>query len=109
MKMISYSEKNGIPVWTASKLLGFIKMRNEARFSDLVWSGSQLSFNVVSASDHSNGLTVMLPYLYDEEKIEVINLNGKVEGHVIRTIKGNQYAFITVKPNLKHSITVKYN
>lgn len=109
MKMISYSKTNGVPVWTASKLLGFIKMRNEARFSDIEWSGRQLSFNVESTSDHSNGLTVMLPYIYDEEKIEVINLNGKAEGHSIHTIKGNQYAFLTVKPNLKHSVTVKYN
>ena len=109
MKMISYSKTNGIPVWTASKLLDFIKMRNEARFSDIAWRGSQLSFSVESVSDHSNGLTVMLPYIYDDEKIEVINLNGKAAEHTIYNIKGKQYAFIIVNPNLKHSITVKYN
>lgn len=109
MKMISYSKKNGIPVWTASMLLGFIKMRNEARFSDIEWRGSCLSFSVESASDLSSGLTVMIPYLYGKEKIEEINLNGKASEHSQLTVRGNQYAFLTVKPNLKHSITVKYN
>ncbi len=34
MKMLAYANSNGIPVWTALKLLDFIKMREEASFTN---------------------------------------------------------------------------
>ena len=44
MKMLAYANSKGIPVWTAAKLLDFIKMRDEATFSEVSWSGPSIIF-----------------------------------------------------------------
>ena len=48
MKMLAYAKSNGIPVWTELKLLDFIKMKDDASFTDLNWSGNRLSFHLKS-------------------------------------------------------------
>jgi len=109
MKMISYSKNNGIPVWTAEKLNYFIRMRNEARFSDLRWKNKRLSFVLSSTKDHIADFSVMIPYNYDNMKIEAITLDGRKTDYFERSVKGTRYAFILAHPNSEHSITVKYN
>lgn len=109
MKMLAYANSNGIPVWTASKLLDFLKMRDEAKFSDIKWRGNILSFAFCSSLDHSNGITIMVPFEHNDMKAEELTLNGSPAEYSVRTVKGKQYAFLTVKPDLNHSITVKYS
>jgi hypothetical protein len=109
MKMLSYSNLNGIPVWTALKLLDFIKMRDEACFSDINWKNSKLSFSLNSALKHTNGLTFMVPYRYGDKKIAAISCDEKNMDFDIRSVRGNDYAFLTVKAGQNHSILVDYN
>ena len=109
LEIISYAKQNEVPVWTAANLLNFVKMRNGARFSDIRWRGSKLSFILNSTMDHANGLTIMVPYRYDEGNIETITLNDSDAQFIVRSVKGNQYAFFIVNPNSNHSISVKYN
>jgi hypothetical protein len=108
MKMLAYAKNNGIPVWTALKLLDFIKMRDNATFTDISWSGNKLSFNLNSTLKHSNGLTFMVPFRYRDRRINSITRNGKDTPFIHRYVKGSEYAFLTVKPGENYSILVNY-
>lgn len=109
LKMIDYAGKNGIPVWTAEKLYDFIRMRDEAKFSDIRWKKNRLSFIVKSTYDHSSDLSVMIPYAYNNLLIKEISINGQNSDYSVRTILGNEYVFLLVQPNAIHSITAQYS
>jgi len=108
MKMLAYANSNGIPVWTALKLLDFIKMRDEAKFSDITWRNDKLSFNLNSSLKHSSGLTCMVPFNSGDKKVKDITSNGKNAPFFKRTVKGSDYAFISVEPGASYSIVVRY-
>jgi hypothetical protein len=108
MKMLAYANNNGIPVWTALKLLDFVKMRDEATFTDINWSDNRLSFNLNSSVKHSNGLTIMVPNKYVDKRIKKITLNGKDTTFIIRSVKGSDYAFLPIEPGANYSILVNY-
>ncbi len=108
MKMLAYAASKGIPVWTASKLAEFVKMRDEARFTGISWSGNKLSFNLQSALYHSSGLTIMIPLEYGDNRLTGIECNNKEVKYIIRSVKGYGYAFVTVKPAAEYSWVVDY-
>jgi len=109
MKMLQYADSIGIPVLTAEKLLYFVKMRDEARFTDHSWTRNRVSFNLNFSDKQSGGLAVLLPYEFNDKKIESIKLDGLHDDFIIRTVKGTRYAFITVNKVGMNSISVKYN
>jgi hypothetical protein len=108
MNMIAYANRNGIPVWTELKLLDFIKMRDEASFTDINWLNNKLSFNLYSSLKHSNGLTFMVPFKYGNMKIKRISQNGKDTPYTIKPVKGSDFAFLTVAPGSNYSIVVDF-
>jgi hypothetical protein len=108
MKMLTYANDNGIPVWTAIKLLDFVKMKNEATFTDLSWTDNRLSFKLNSSLKHSNGLTFMVPCKYRDKRITGITRNGKDIPFINRSVKGSEYSFITVEPGANYFILVNY-
>jgi hypothetical protein len=97
-----------VPVWTAEKVYDFIKMKDEATFTDINWSNNQLSFNLNSTLKHSNGLTYMVPLKYGGNKIKEVSQNGENTPFTIKSVKGSDYAFLTVKPGKNYSILVNY-
>ena len=107
-KMLEYANKNKIPVWTAVKLLDFLKMKDEATFDQISWSDNQLSFNITSSLIHSNGLTFMVPAIYNDKNITRITVNGNINPFTIKSVKGSEYAFVTVKAGMNYSIRVAY-
>lgn len=109
LKMLSYSNSKGIPVWTAEKLLDFVKMKDEATFTNIKWSDSQLSFDLNSSLKHSNGLTFMLPLFNEDQKIKSIIKNGENISFIIRSVKGIEYAFASVTAGKNYSIKVNYD
>ena len=108
LKMLTYANNKGIPVWTASQLAEFLKMRDEARFADISWSGNKLSFNLQSSVNHSSGLTIMVPQKYGINKLRGIKCNGKEVEFIKRSVKGTGYAFMTVKPGKEYSLIINY-
>jgi hypothetical protein len=108
MKMLEYSNSNGIPVWTALKLLDFIKMRDEAAFTEVKHSDNMLSFNIKSTLKHSNGLSVMIPVNKGGLKITNITKDDTDTPFTIKTVRGSDYAFLTVYPGKNYSLRVKY-
>ncbi|MFT3705314.1 MAG: hypothetical protein QM802_23300 [Agriterribacter sp.] len=109
MKMLDYANSKHIPVWTEIKLLGFLKAKDEASFNDVSWRNNVLSFNIQSSLTHTNDIAYLIPLRYQGKKINKITSNGKSQHFVVRSIKGYQYALVTIKPGSSYSITVNYS
>jgi hypothetical protein len=108
MRMLAYANSQGIPVWTEAKLLDFIKMKDQASFAGINWSGNQLTFCLNSSLKHPNGLTFMVPSSFQDKEIKGITWNGKALPYLLRHVKGWEYALATVQPGENHSIVVNY-
>ncbi|MFH0757813.1 MAG: hypothetical protein V2B15_11040 [Bacteroidota bacterium] len=108
MKMLTYANSKGLPVWTAENLLDFVKMRDEATFSNISWINNKLSFILNSALKHSSGLTCMIPASYGGKMIKRIKVNGEDLPAHIKLVKGSEYAFVTVEPGKIHEISADY-
>jgi hypothetical protein len=108
MKMLTYANSKGIPVWTVSQLAGFVKMRDDARFTDISWSSDKLSFILHSSLSHSSGLTIMVPLNHGNNRIKSIECNGEEIKYIERSVKGYNYAFVTVKPGTEYSFVTDY-
>ncbi len=108
LKMLDYANKNNIPVWTAIKLLDFLKMKDEASFDKISWSDNQLSFRLNSSLKHINGLTFMVPAIYNGKNITGIKVEDNDNPFIIKSIKCSKYAFVTVKPGISYTVKVNY-
>jgi len=109
MKMLAYASNNGIPVWTVSELADFAGMRDEASFSSISFSGNKMSFDLHSSLRHNSGLTVMIPFNYRENSIKRIECNGKEVAYTKRSVRGYEYAFLTVEPGADYSFKVAFD
>ncbi len=108
MKMLDYSNGNGVPVWTALNLLDFLKMKDEASFTNIAWTNNRLSFTLNSSLTHPNGLTFMVPENYADKKIAKISKDGEETKFSIQMVKGVNFAFVTAKGGMNYEITVDY-
>ena len=108
LKMLAYANSKNVPVWTAAKLLDFIKMKDEASFSDISWSNNKLSFTLNSKLQHSSGLTFILPASYAGNKLKEVVKNGTTTPFTIKSVKGSDYAFITVQGGENYSVVANY-
>lgn len=106
--MLNYAKSNQIPVWTAIKLLDFIKAKDEAVFTDIAWSNNHLVFKIKSTITHSNGITFMIPYSFKERKAGSIVVNSVSHPIKIHSIKGCEYAMLTISPGSNYNIDVTY-
>ena len=109
MKMLDYSRSKGIPVWTELQFLEFLKVKDEAKFSDLQWSGSRLTFTIRSSLTHQRGLTCLIPYAYNGKRIHGIVSNGTSLSYAIKSVKGFDYAWVTIMPGSNYNIEVSYS
>lgn len=109
MKMLDYANQHNIPVWTELMLLDFIKMKDEASFTNVTWVNNKLSFNLNSSVINNNGLTCMVPANFKDLRITAISLDGSDTRIITRKIKGSEKVLITVKSGTNHSIVVNYS
>lgn len=109
MKMLAYAKCNNIPVWTANRLLDFIKMKDEASFSQIHWSNNRLTFELSSSLESSGGLTFILPFRQGLSKIGMIAVDGKETRFKTVRIKGLEYALITVTSGRNYRISAGYH
>ena len=108
-KMLDYADSHGIPVWTAAKLLDFLKARNEAKFENIAWSDNSMSFNIHSDYEHTNMLSVILPYNYTGAKrVFSVTVDSATISFSVKTIKGNEYVMFSIKPGTTYHIVVNY-
>jgi len=108
LKVLDYCNCRGVPIWTAEKVYEFLKMKDEASFSNITWSHNHLTFNFSSALKHSSGITFLLPAIHGNSKIKSITVNGLSSKFELKTIKGYEYAFVTVTPGKMYEISANY-
>ncbi|MEP7142662.1 MAG: hypothetical protein ABI707_07320 [Ferruginibacter sp.] len=108
MKSLDYANSRGIPVWTEAKLLGFLKAKDEATFSNINWANNRLSFKIKSSLRHDNDLTCMIPYTHNDKKVVQITINGKVSSYLVKLIKGVNYVWITIRPGASYDLVAAY-
>ncbi|HMI67542.1 MAG TPA: hypothetical protein VK517_15985 [Cyclobacteriaceae bacterium] len=108
LKSLDYANSKGIPVWTEQNLLDFLKAKEEATFSDIQWTRHQLAFKIKSSLPHRNGLTCMVPAVYNGKKIIKITSNGITQPYSVKSIKGFKYGMVTIQPGHPYSLVVNY-
>jgi hypothetical protein len=107
-KMLDYAKDNDIPVWAPVTLLEFLKAKDEAGFSNIQWSNNRLSFTIKSSLTHNNGLTCMIPYNYNKKTIDKITVNGITKSYTVKSVKGAEYAWITIQPGFVYHFEIDY-
>jgi hypothetical protein len=108
LNALDYANSKGIPVWTELKLLNFLQAKDEATFTDITWANNQLSFKIRSSLTHSNGLSYIVPYMHNGKKINKITSNGIPQLYTVKSIKGFDYAWLTIKAGHNYAIVVSY-
>ncbi len=108
MNSLDYANSKGIPVWTELKLLEFLRVKEEASFTDINWTDNQLSFKIKSSLTHDNGLSCLLPYAYNGTAINKITVNGVTQPLSVKSIKGYKYGMVTIKSGFNYSLVVSY-
>jgi len=108
LKMLAYANLNKIPVWTELKLLDFLKMKDEATFSHINLANDKLVFDINSSLKNKDGLTFMVPAEYKGLRVKKIRLDRIDASFITRSVKGSDYALVTVEPGRNHSIVVNY-
>ena len=108
MNMLDYANNKGVPVWTEKKLLDFLKAKDEATFDEITWKDNRLSFEINSSLNHDSKITCMIPNTYNGKKITKITSNGEIHNFTVNSIKGFDYAWLTVKPGSTYSMVVSY-
>lgn len=109
IKMLAYAANNGIPVWTVSELSEFTRMRDEASFSSISFSGNKISFDLHSSLKHNSSLTVMIPFNYRHNLLKSIRCNGNEVAYTKRSVRGYDYAFLTVEPGTDYSFKIAFD
>ncbi|MBK8884981.1 MAG: hypothetical protein IPN67_22315 [Bacteroidales bacterium] len=108
MRVLDYCNSRGVPIWPAERVYEFLKMKDEASFTDIKWSVGQLTFTIKSALENREGLTFLLPAKYGNSKIESISDNRQPLNFQNRKIKGCEYAMTTITPGKTHEISAIY-
>ena len=95
--IIASAKARNVPVISSKQLLTWLDGRNNSTFSGMSWSGTTLSFSVITGSG-ANGLQVMVPTQAGALRLTGITLNGSPVATTTTLIKGINYAFVTVAP-----------
>jgi hypothetical protein len=105
-KMLDSAKANGVPVWTVSKLLDFVKMKDEASFEGISRFGDLTSFTIRSRLIHDNGLTFLVPSPPDGNCVTGVQVDGAVAVTTPMTVKGRSYTAVTVGGGTDHAVVV---
>ncbi len=108
IQMLEYAKNRDVPVWTASELLDFLRVKEAVSFQDFKWSEEMLSFRLISPVEGKAGLTFFIPAENENRPVSEVNIDGQPELYHLRSFKGKEYAFLTVRPGQDYDISVFY-
>ena len=107
LDMLDYTNRRGVPVWTAEHTLNFLKARDLASFHDIRWSNHKLSFTF-EAPIGDQGLTFMLPQNHNGLILSRVEADGIRQTCRRMTIKGHSYALVRTSVGGSFHITADY-
>ncbi|WP_436496919.1 DUF4082 domain-containing protein [Actinokineospora sp. HUAS TT18] len=91
-KAITSAKARGVPIITANQILDWTDGRNASHFSQIAWSGNNLTFTA-EVDDRTKGmLRGMLPVQSIKGSLTAITRDGGNVGFTQETIKGLTYA-----------------
>lgn len=108
MQMLEYANNRQIPVWTEVKFLDFMRAKDGTTFDDIRWRNNRLLFTLHSPLSHSSSITCMLPFAYAEKKLSAVSSNGEQQPFTVRSVKGRNYALITIRPGADYKVAATY-
>ena len=73
------------------------------------FTGNKMSFDLHSSLKHNSGLTVMIPLNYRHNVLKSIECNGKEVTYAKRSVRGYDYAFLTVEPGEDYSFKIAFD
>jgi len=90
---VSSAQARGVPVISAEQLLEWTDARNASYVSGMMYdAGSRTLTFTMNADAGANGLTAMVPALFQGEELTAISKDGSPVSHTIVSVKGVQYA-----------------
>jgi len=104
--IMSYAQTNGIPILSAEMLYDFWDARSQANFTNVHYGSDQLTFTLVIPK-LVNGLTIMIPS-YFRGSINSVEVNGTSHAYTLSTVKGMEYAFVTLNSQGSYSFSANY-
>ncbi|MEX2231978.1 MAG: hypothetical protein WD824_07455 [Cyclobacteriaceae bacterium] len=108
MKALDYAASKGVPVWTELQLLEFLKVKDEATFTDHTWSDNKLTFEINSSLKHDSRLTCLIPFAFNGKKIDTVTIDSKDYPYAVKSLKGFEYAWVMVRPGSDYLVEVNY-
>ena len=108
LKMLDYAKAKKIPVWTESKLLGFLKAKDALTFENFNWKNKTLAFDIKSPLACEPYVTITIPALFKNKKIKKIVIDGKETASSYRTIRKTSYAVFNIATGKNYEVKVLY-
>jgi hypothetical protein len=124
--VLAYAAEKDLPIWSAARLLDFVRCRDDAAFHDLTWDNEagRLSFRLLTPAGNeqfqfitlipATGVTGSLDLKLQAAAQNVptgaitrIEIDGQPANYFIRPVAGIAYAWLTLPPG-QHSIEVWY-
>jgi hypothetical protein len=95
-------------VWTELKFLEFLRAKEHTTIDDITWDEDQLKYTLHSTLAHENGVTHLVPLVFNKKTITEVSANGSPYAYSVQEIKGRRYALITVNPGSLYSFSITY-
>jgi hypothetical protein len=67
-----------------------------------------LTFKINSSLKHDNRLTCLVPFAFNEKKIEAVAIDGKENSYAVKSMKGFEYAWIMISPGSNYRVEINY-
>ena len=90
--IVASAQARGVPIVSSLQMLTWLDGRNTSSFGSLAWTGSSLSFNIVTGTGARN-LQAMVPVNAATGSLSAISRGGTPVTYSVQTIKGLPYAF----------------
>lgn len=103
---LAYANIQNVPLWNADRWLTFTEMRHDTTFDDINWDSSsgELSFTLSSGTATTDTLTLMVPESVASGDLINVTVDGSPQTLIHKTIKGHEYAFVTVEPGTRQMV-----
>jgi hypothetical protein len=89
--VVAAAQQRGVPVVSSAQMLDWLDGRNGSSFSNIAYSGGQLSFSVVT-NPKARGLEAMVPAQSASGPLSRLTRNGQPVTRETRSVKGIDYA-----------------
>jgi hypothetical protein len=110
---LDYAAEKGLLIWSAARLLNFVRCRNAAQLNNLRWDQAEqhLSFQLQAAENEAFELTIVIPATVRQEshlgKISHVQIDGRPATFTLQPSSDDSNAWVSLPPG-RHTLEVWY-